>query len=458
MQAIEFEKVDVMKKGGWNIKERTKKLALSFSLRGTDEQDVLVSRESFGCDCRGGILKTAPGGARVLGEDGNPVTMPVGVQLVRLYKVYDSTLKTYRERYCALTESGDFYAQEESGEFWLAGTGYQGAAIERFAGANDRYKLAVIGERSCVVYKDDGSFDMAALEGTRKIGCFFNHRLFVGMKPSKIVCSAPEEEVNFTESITDGGMLAFPCVGGQIVAIKGYQGRLYLFFEYGILQLTTAGSVKDFSVKTIEYAGGKIFSKTVCVGARGVYFLASDGAYRFDGDRAERLLAGFVIAPSEETFLEGCGVYGGRVFMRYLTKSGYKTLAFYEDGKDGFYMEQLPALSGEEGGRCLFTDETGALYGLSQGGSFGFDGDFLGAETDFGVVGRKTLKKLSFTGKGRFTLTVKTGGRSFEREVVFQDGRAEILLSERGERFAFDFHLNYGTVISNMAAEFTSLR
>ena len=446
-----------MKSEVLKIKERGRKAEFFFSLRKTDKRDFLVSSHSFGCDCRNGKLKTAPGGVKVLGENGTPVVCEEKTSLIRLYKTYDSSAKGYAERYCFLTEDGEFYVQESDGAFSLMSTGYPFAAIERFAGENFRYRLAIIGDNACIIYKDDGTFDAAMLEGTAKTGCFFNHRLFVGMKPSKLVCSAPENEVDFTESITDGGMLRFPWAGGQIVAIKGYADKLYLFFEYGILHLSTAGSVKDFSVERLEYTGGKIFGKSVCVGSRGIYFLASDGAYCFDGERAEALLPGFVITPKEETFLESGAVYNGQIFLRYLTENGYKTLVIYEDGKDGFYMEPLSALSGEEGGRCLFTDETGALCRVSEEGSFGFDGYFLGEETDFGVMGRKTLKKLSFKGKGSFSLTVKTGGRSFAREVVFQEGKAEVLLSERGEKFTFDFHLNYGAEIARMTAEFKAL-
>ena len=437
-----------------DMKERTRTIALSFSLLGGGK-DTLRAKNAQNCDCRGGKLKTALGWTQVLKESGAPQVCEVAdLDQVRIIREYDEESKTYAERFCALNANGDFYTQETvDGAFTQFASGFEGAGIERFAGTDSRYKLALIGENGCAYIRDDGNFDLAALEGTAKTGCFFRHRMLIGMKPSTLVYSAPEDALDFIDSLHDGGMLRFPNVGGSIVAVKSFEDKLYLFFEYGILRLNVSGTPTEFTVKELEYAGGKIFGRTVVVGSHGLYFLTADGLYRFDGEEVERLLDAFVLPPKEETHLESAAAFSERILMRYMTENGYKTLVAYEDGKDSFYMDELPALSGEEGGRCLFTDENGVICSLSDTGENGFESRFLGAETDLGIAGRKTLTNLRFEGKGSFSLTLKNGGRTFKREVEFQDGVAEVKLSERGERFAFDMLLKHGAEISAMTAE-----
>lgn len=457
LQTFALQKVGMMKTLEMN--ERKKNVTFTFSLRDTDGKNTLFAKDSVNCDCRDGKLRTALGGAKLLKADGFPQTCDLeGVTQLIVLKVYDSATKTYTERFGALTESGEFHVQEKAdGEFIRIATGMENAGVEQFAGETFRYKLALIGENTCVYFKDDDTFDIAMLEGTSKTGCFFKHRMFVGMRPSKLVCSAPEDELDFTESIHDGGLIRFPCVGGSIVAMKAFDDRLYVFFEYGILKMNASGATKNFTADELQYAGGKIYGRTVCVGNHGLYFMTSDGVYRFDGEEVDRLFPDLVELPKSETLLESGVTFSERVLIRYLTKTGYRTLVFYEDGKDCYYMDKLPIFSGEEGGRCLFTDENGVICQLRENGEVGFEGRFFGAETDLGVAGRKTLTKLCFEGEGSFSLTVKTGGRSFTREVAFASGVTEVKLSERGERFAFDLLLQNGTTISKMTAEFKTV-
>lgn len=341
-----------MKSSG--IHERVKNVALIFSLQGGGKY-ALTPKETLNCDCREGKLATPFEGVKLLNFDGTQVVCDApGIVRIGSGKVYNGEDKTYAERFFVLTEAGDFYLQK-SGDtaFAQIASGLEGAGIERFADESFRYKIVLIGENSCLFVKDDEDFDVAMLDSTAKTGCFFKHRMFVGMRPSKLVCSAPGDELDFTESISDGGMIRFPCVGGSIVAIKAFEDALYLFFEYGILRVSVGGQPKDFTAEKLEYAGGKIFGRTVCLGNRGVYFMAADGAYRFDGENVERLLPEFVLAPKAETLLESGAAFTGRILLGYQTEKGYRTLVVYEDGKDGFYMDDLPALSGDEGGQVF---------------------------------------------------------------------------------------------------------
>ncbi len=439
-----INKLTVMKK---------KRIPLTFSLQEGGKR-VLLAENSANCDCRSGKLKSGMGASVFVDSNGSTHTCPVdNVVKLAIKKDYHEGDKRYIERFAALAADGKFYLQDASaGEYFVVSTGAQDAGIVQFAGSDSRYKLALIKKNSCVYFKDDDTFDIAPLEGTCRFGCFYNHRFFVGMLPSALACSAPENELDFTESIHDGGLIRFPNAGGTMVAMKPYSGYLYLFFERGITRVNVSGAVKNFTADTLSYTGGTILGKTVCAGSSGIYFMAEDGAYRFDGKKATRLLPDFVLVPSEKTGNERAVAFAGRIFLRYRTKQGDRTLVVYEDGESGYYLDQMPVFYGEDGGRCLFMDENNVVYCLSETGERGVDGIFADAWTDLGLSGRKTLTDLCFTGKGSFTLTVKTSGRSFTRTVTFQKGVANVKLSERGELFSFTISLPYGAEIDSMTA------
>ena len=436
-------------------REKRKNVAFAFEKKSGVGKRVLLAQNRVNCDCYGGKLQANLGYAQMSKADGGAQVCNLdGVEKIVEIKVYDSAKKTYEERFGVLTGAGEFYEQEsKDGAFFRSASGLRDADVFRFAGEDFRYTLAFIGEDSCLYRRDNGTFDVAVFQKTAKAGCYLRHRVFVGVKPSELACSAPEREMNFTESVHEGGLLRFPSVGGEIVGLKSFQNSLYLFFEHGIMKVNAVGAIKDFTVEELVYAGGKIYGKSLCVGKNGIYFMASDGAYCFDGKNAERLFEGMVELPKEETSKERSAAFFGRILMRYYTQTGYKTLVVYEDGKECYYVDGLPIFTAEEGGRCLFTDKNGVICQLCEGGENCFDGSFLGAQTDFGVAGRKTLTKLHFVGKGSFVLRVKTSGRNFAREVVFQDGVAEVRISEPGETFTFDFLLSGGTVIDGMRAE-----
>ncbi len=439
-------------------RERKRSIALSFSLQ-KKGRGVLLGKEGVNCDCRGGRLKSGVGSAPVLTASGSTQTCPIeNVISIVARKDLISSDRTYTERFGVLNAAGEFYTQEHAeGAYYPVFTGLPNASVTQLAGTDSRFSLALIAGTKCVYIRQDDSFEIVMLDHASGVGCFYAHRMFLGEKPSTLLCSAPENIMDFAESIHDGGLIRFPNAGGMLVGMKGYKDRLYLFFEYGILRLSASGAVKEFAAETCGYAGGRIYGRTLCVGERGVYFLAEDGVYRLGGERASRVLEGFTLPPTEETLLERSAAYAGRICMRYSTARGYRTLVLYEDDESGYYMDGLPIFTSDDRGRCLFTDEHNVIRQFSERGADGPSGRFISEENDLGVAGRKVLTGLRFAGAGSFSLTVRTGGRTLRREVVFADGGAEVRASEGGERFTFEFELPYGTEIAAMTATYTTV-
>lgn len=439
-------------------KERVFQRTMQFSLQ-EGGRYALKANYSNNCDCHNGELRAPLQWVQLVKTDGSLVeAVPANTRKIAVIKVYDVDSKTYSERFCAFTESGEFFTQASiDEEFESKGEGFYDVGIVRFADPNPSYRLAILMENAIVLWKDDDSYDVTVVTDTKRFGCYFKHRIFVGVKPSKLIFSEAERAENFIESMYDGGTVAFPNVGGEMVGIHPFGGYLYLFFEYGILRLDVGGEAKQFVAKEVEYSGGRILGRTIQKGGRGIYFMAMDGAYSFNGERVEKVLDGYALLPTKETDLDRSGSFHGRILFYYLTDEGYKTLVLYEDKKDGFYMDGLSILTAEEGGRCLFTDETGHICQLEEQGNIGRKGVFLGAETNWGVEGRKTLTKLRLEGVGELLVTVRTEGRVCTRRVCLQGDWTEVPLSERGEVFRLDFMLEPGTQIKNMTAELKKL-
>ncbi|MBQ7323970.1 MAG: hypothetical protein IJW96_05340 [Clostridia bacterium] len=440
-------------------RERTYFRTMHFSLQ-EGGRYVLKPKMALNCDCHGGGLRTAPKWNVLQKSNGTPIeSLPQNVQRLGVIKMYNAQTGTYTERFCALDKAGAFYTQESiDAGFDKIGLGFNNAGMVRFAGTDSRYCLALILKNSCIFWKENDTYDMVAITDLTYFGCFFKHRMFVGKNPSKIAFSDAENVLDFTQSIEDGSEISFPNVGGKIVAICPFEEYLYLFFEHGILRLDVGGEAKEFVAKELAYEGGRIFGNLVQKGEQGIYFMATDGVYCLRGNDVTKCLADFVERPLEENTTAHAASFHGKILFCYWTETGCKTLAVYEDGKDGFYMDALPVLTAEEGGRCLFTDENRHICQLDEGGAYGTQGDFFNAETDWDITGRKRLSKLRFEGVGNFVVTIRTSGRVCVRRVSLDGGWAELNLSESGEIFSFDFQLEPGTRIDSMKADLKVLR
>ena len=77
---------------------------------------------------------------------------------------------------------------------------------------------------------------------------------------------------------------------------------------------------------------------------------------------------------------------------------------------------------------------------------------FLAKGLDFETDGVKTLKALSFTGEGAFTLTVSNGRTEKSCVVAFDGGRANVAIGLKGEIFSLKFVLEKGARVQKTEA------
>lgn len=440
-----------------SVKERAWTATLNFAVQGK-KRGALTAVDAVNCDCKDGVLRASKRWRRLKkgngAEDVCDVSNPRAIGYAR---ALNTETQAYDTRMWILAENGDFYyRKDENSGFTLTLRGLEGADVFSMV-AGDEPLLCLLADGRCALMKGDGTVFETRLKHSCAGGAFFKHRLFVGVAPSDIVYSFPEMPSDFTEREHGGGRFRLSDGNGKIVAMKGFGEKLYLFFESALMVLDGAGAAQDFKVRPIPYAGGKIFGRSVVVGNKAMYFLATDGVYRFNGKQCERLFFDRVKPPARETGLTAAAAAQGKVFIRYQTQENEAvTLLFYEDGDDCFYMDEMTAMSSEMGGMVVFIDENKYFCCLDENGDLGAKGHFVGAETDFGIAGRKTVTKLRFFGEGEFTFTMKNGGRVLKRTVVFENGQAEVRMSERGESFVFDFALEKGAKIEKIVAQLRS--
>ena len=75
-------------------------------------------------------------------------------------------------------------------------------------------------------------------------------------------------------------------------------------------------------------------------------------------------------------------------------------------------------------------------------------------ETDFGYVGRKTVRKVRFFGEGEVDIVVESGQRSIQKHLCFEDGVAELKMLLCGEKFEFYFSMERASKVTEVVVEF----
>jgi hypothetical protein len=420
---------------------------------------VLKPTEAFECDSSTGILQTLPEWKYVLNDNGEKIGCNISNLLeVRSLKA-DNDGKKFQDVYCLMTLNGSFlYYKTAVSNFYAVITNC-GQVDPILSKTRDGTRFILCSGKGVSLGTLGGTVQTFTMDGVLGIGALFKHRLFLGMKGGKVKYSAPEDFTNFTNSSDDGGQITFPNYGGEIIAMKPYDDALYIFFRSGIMRLDGRGEPSSFYAERLDYTGGDIFERTICVCQHAVYFLARNGLYRLKGKKTERLDLS-VQFPSEATGKEGCAVWKDSPIFRYQTADGsFKTIVVAKDGKSACFMRDLNLLGKGEDGKVLFVDAAKYLCELTEQGEYYGEGRFFAQETDFGSPQKKRLERLRFYGEGSFNLVVFWENGSLQKRVEFKNGYAtvEIPRAEYGVWFQFGFELGRATKITSVKAEYKTM-
>ncbi len=292
--------------------------------------------------------------------------------------------------------------------------------------------------------------------------CYYKDRLFCAVKPHSLVYSAPLSPNDFTESIDDGGKIALPKGKGNIVALLPMKNALYLFYEYGIFVLDGAGSPRDFAVREIGYGGGRIFGDSVggcAVGGEKAFFLAENGVYVFDGNKAEKTCENLPIKPVCEGQVCVHAEFDGKYYVSYLSQN-YAREAVCVDGESGlgYFTFEAFGASVDEGIAFCVADGAVKTFCLN-GGSLPLGNAYTYklSNVDFGCGERKTVKKLIVHGGGNVRVCLSGERKSKEQLFDLANGRAEAAFGLRGTVFDLTITLQEGAFVRAIEAEYLTL-
>lgn len=131
--------------------------------------------------------------------------------------------------------------------------------------------------------------------------CVHNERIFAteSDNSTSLWFSDDFNPLNWNVSIEEAGYIDFPDERGTLLKVVSFLDYVYVFREYGISRLTAYGSQQDFTVSHLHCKVGKIYGESVTDCGNYIYFLSSNGFYRFNGLDAVKILDCY------DTFLDG---------------------------------------------------------------------------------------------------------------------------------------------------------
>ena len=415
-------------------KQKTKMVRFdAFSTGITRKKGVLNAVESRNCDCGDGRLKNGLG-IELL----NPDIGSVG----NLFFFNDNNGQTV---ITGIIENGEFY-EYSSDPSKPIGLDYR----QRFSGemkpfrmflADKTAKLLAIGKDG--VYEYDSTlrrFLPTDMDREVKQAIVWQNRLFCALEKCELIYTSPANPTDFTVRVEEGGSIFFPSERGEIVGLEALNGDLYIFYEYGVARLKTAGSPRDFTWEAIGYFGGKIIANSAKNCGDTIFFLAEDGAYRFNGRSFERIGKSLEIQPKENGDCV-CAVGDGQYYAVYQGVDLRKhALALDCQSGEGYFFFLPDNMSFWQGQVFVYYQNRSAILRRATTSPSSDSSYFISEETDFSMRGLKRVKRLIVHGKGHCVLTLKTGDISESFEFRCLD-KIELFPSLRGEKFSFSLQV-----------------
>ncbi|MBQ5929728.1 MAG: hypothetical protein IIX02_02950, partial [Clostridia bacterium] len=293
------------------------------------------------------------------------------------------------------------------------------------------------------------------LDGATGAMCVCKDRIFLAMENGTIVYSDPEYPYLF-DGMSGDGKIQLAYAFGEIVAMLCFENQVYAFHQFGVVSIKVTGDVEKFEIQPLDYRGGEIFGDSVGVCGNLVFFLAADGVYRFDGKNFHRVECVGKIVPSLRERVCQYSVCGNMYLLQYVDiEEEWRAVAIAADGKNGYFTSVREGLS-FAGGAALCQLGNYVVM-LRENGEIptAWKPSFLTQRTDFGVVGRKTLRTVRVRGRGLVTMRVGTDRFEKGYDLTFNRGVASVNLQALGESFYFAFSLGGNSCVQEVAVDFS---
>lgn len=425
------------------------------------ETGALCATYSVNCDCRNGSMTTGLGVEKFLLSTKEVALQTEDTPLsIFLHENYNTSTNLITQTLLYVSgNAGKLYKYDKVEESFSA-TNSVGTNI-RVRMADDEGKLHYtffFSARAISLYWDRG-YGIIYSSPTTGAGHYFKNRMFIGANRSNLMFSKLGMLYKFGTTFEEEGVLNFSLELGDLVEMEDLNDKLYLFYEYGIREVTCDGLAEDFKVREIPYGGGKICQNLLKKCGKHIYFLAVDGLWRFDGNRAESVLREMDIKPNYVfSPAQRCAKFQDKILFQYFDERMlYRLLVVYGDGKSGYFGNPYTALTESFGKVLCLVD--GYVQEVSENGTLSsIDGYiFNTAETDFGTPKKKRVKRIRFFGDGDFSVAVASGNKRYTKNFILDEGIGEIKTCFIGDTFSFEFTLQKGARIDRVEVEFEIL-
>lgn len=431
----------------------------SFTLCAEEKDGRLYGACSRNCDCADGAISRGIGVSPYKTPLGAALSVDASADTQMLFPLYasDSAGNSVENFFALYRLDGETYARRyvDVQSAWNAPSVYPSETAGVYALNPDGSAVSLILNKDGCKYQNTEGFYLS--KGYRKssgLACYCQNRVFVVTGDREITYSDPAEPTEISKAENDGGTIVRPLDGDKIVGLLSKEDCVYAFYRHNIVRIEVTGEPKSFCVRPLVYTGGEIYGKTAVVCGAWIVFLATDGIYRFDGEKAERICEWLDVKPATENQAFGRGRYLTNALISYKDRQGELcTVAIDPEKKSGYSVTPLPALT-ECNGRtfCLVGEQ---IMQLDEAGEAptGASCFFETAELDFGDGERKTLKTLRLRGKGSILLRIFCDGKEKSRNLEFVGGKASFSPMLRGKKFSFRFTLEKDSRVEGMEAE-----
>ena len=352
---------------------------------------------------------------------------------------YEERTKTYRLAHTFEGEMKVVETQDDSGAYYVCFCGEAGVfSYDTYEGAK------TLSDFECL-----------------PVACNFQGRIFIAAADS-LLYSSPFSAGDMSECMDGNGSIVLPSDTGHIVDLAATSNTLFVFCEYGIWKLTSAGSVRDFRLEKVGFTGNGILKGSACAvafsGGEKVFFFDKYGPWKLDRSGTVRICSdfNFLLRPTEQVcehaYLNGKVVYN----YRALDNSVMNVVIDAETDRAyrSFTAQGLTNLKGQAVGVV-----DGLVYALEAESALpsGRIFELIAPEYDFHLSGVKTLRRLKLFGEGTITLSVSNGRKTKKFTLKPENGVANVDVRLKGEFFLLRFIFAEKSILRGLDAELCRL-
>lgn len=413
---------------------------------------TLYAKSSVNCDFSNGYVTQGAGANIFYTSAGNMIKNLRSSEVKKIFCVRMAG----RESYFMEASNGYVRLYDEAVSDFSVGLSVgSNARGELLRSVTGEEKYLLVGDTKGVFFLENESFENAPSNWTR-IFCTCKNRLFMLLKNGNLAYSNPMTPWDFSESIDDGGYIQLPLANGAPIALAAVDEFVYIVFKYAIMRLCVKGRGRDFCLEEVFYSGDRIQGKSVCAIDDGIVFFARDGLWKVRGREIIPLCKGSSIYKPANVGLCNAAIFHGKYFIEYQSETNGKvSVAVDLDGENWSFCQELIALS--KGFDTPLFVKGDKLYQLDDWALAGDDrAIFQSLRMDFGVRGKKILRRVECLGEGYVLMRIGRDGKEFEWRLNFVDGKATLDLDMRGEEFYVLFAISYGGVVRGLSFEVES--